>query len=78
MTSIGRASPYSIQLPACPAQVQQLCVYTAKNILERPGLLPSLERANGTRLFDPPTSQGWLNNKSLERWLEQDEARKAR
>lgn len=56
----------------------ELCVYTAKNILERPGLLRSLERANGTRLFGPPHHQGWLSNKSLDRWLEQDEARKAR
>ncbi|MFJ2681074.1 MULTISPECIES: type III secretion protein [Pseudomonas] len=56
----------------------ELCVYTAKNILERPGLLPSLERANGTRLFGPPQKEGWLSNKSLDRWLEQDEARKAR
>lgn len=56
----------------------ELCVYTAKNILERPGLLPSLIRANGTRLFGPPQKEGWLSNKSLERWLEQDQARKAR
>lgn len=56
----------------------ELCVYTAKNILERPGLLRSLERANGTRLFGPPHREGWLSNKSLDRWLEQDEARKAR
>ncbi|MFV9652780.1 type III secretion protein [Pseudomonas citrulli] len=56
----------------------ELCVYTAKNILERPGLLPSLIRANGTRLFGPPQKDGWLSNKSLERWLEQDKARKAR
>ena len=56
----------------------ELCVYTAKNILERPGLLPSLERANGMRLFGPSHKQGWLSNKSLDRWLEQDEARKAR
>jgi hypothetical protein len=56
----------------------ELCVYTAKNILERPGLLPSLIRANGTRLFGPPQKEGWLSNKSLERWLEQDLASKAR
>lgn len=56
----------------------EFCVYTAKNIIERPGLLPSLERANGTRLFGPPHKEGWLSNKSLERWHEQDAARKAR
>ncbi|WP_228391192.1 MULTISPECIES: type III secretion effector protein [Pseudomonas] len=56
----------------------ELCVYTAKNIIERPGLLPSLERANVTRLFGPPHKEGWLSNKSLERWHEQDAARKAR
>lgn len=60
------------------SQYSELCVYTAKNILERPGLLPSLERANGTRLFGPSQKDGWLSNKSLDRWLEQDEARKAR
>ncbi len=59
-------------------QYSELCVYTAKNIIERPGLLPSLERANGTRLFGPPHKEGWLSNKSLERWREQDDARKAR
>lgn len=56
----------------------ELCVYTAKNIIERPGLLRSLERANGARLFGPPHQEGWLSNKSLDRWLEQDEAHKAR
>lgn len=56
----------------------EFCVYTAKNILERPGLLPALERANAARLFGPPQKDGWLSNKSLDRWLEQDEAHKAR
>lgn len=56
----------------------ELCVYTAKNILERPGLLPSLERASGGRLFGPAPKEGWLSNKGLDRWLEQDEAHKAR
>ncbi|SFY41205.1 MULTISPECIES: type III secretion protein [unclassified Pseudomonas] len=60
------------------SKYSELCVYTAKNIIERPGLLPSLERANGTRLFGPPHKEGWLSNKSLERWHEQDAARKAR
>lgn len=59
-------------------QYSEWCVYTAKNVIERPGLLPSLERANGTRLFGPTYKEGWLSNKSLERWREQDDARKAR
>lgn len=54
------------------------CVYTAKNILERPGLLRSLERAQGPRLFSGLHQPGWLSNKSLDRWLEQDKAHKAR
>ncbi|MFB3303828.1 type III secretion effector protein [Pseudomonas sp. AMR01] len=54
------------------------CVYMAKNIIERPGLLRSLERANQTRLFGRPRHEGWLCNRSLERWLEQYEAHKAR
>lgn len=54
------------------------CVYTAKNIIERPGLLRSLERANNTRLFGRPRHEGWLSNKSLERWLEQYKMHKAR
>ncbi|KWV87729.1 hypothetical protein PFLmoz3_02666 [Pseudomonas fluorescens] len=60
------------------SQYSELSVYTAKNILDRPGLLSSLQRANGTRLFGPPHKDGWLSNKSLERWREQDDARKAR
>ncbi|MGB3127609.1 MAG: type III secretion effector protein, partial [Pseudomonas sp.] len=36
------------------------CVYTAKNIIERPGLLRSLERANYTRLFNRSRHEGWL------------------
>ncbi|ANF85520.1 type III secretion effector protein [Pseudomonas antarctica] len=54
------------------------CVYTAKNIIERPGLLRSLERANNTRMFGRPRHEGWLCNKSLERWLEQYATHKAR
>lgn len=60
------------------SKYSELCVYMAKNIIERPGLLPSLARANGARLFGPPHKEGWLSNKSLERWREQDDARKAR
>ncbi len=54
------------------------CVYTAKNIIERPGLLRSLECANAPRLFGRPRHKGWLSNKSLERWLEQYAVHKAR
>lgn len=54
------------------------CVYTAKNIIERPGLLRSLERANTPRLFGRPRHEGCLSNKSLERWLGQYEMHKAR
>ncbi|WP_395608233.1 type III secretion effector protein [Pseudomonas sp. B22129] len=54
------------------------CVYTAKNIMERPGLLRSLERANQARFFGRPKYDGWLCNKSIERWLEQHEIYKAR
>lgn len=54
------------------------CVYMAKNIIERPGLLRSLERANYTRLLGRPKYEGWLSNKSLERWLEQYAIQKAR
>lgn len=54
------------------------CVYTAKNIIERPGLLKSLQRAAHMRLFGRPKHDGWLCNRSLERWLEQYEAYKAR
>ncbi|QOQ78242.1 type III secretion effector protein [Pseudomonas poae] len=54
------------------------CVYTAKNIIERPGLLRSLQRVNTLRLFGRPKDEEWLCNKSLGRWLEQHEAHKAR
>lgn len=56
----------------------ELCVYTAKNILERPGLLSSLERAKGTPLLVPSHKEGWLCDKNLDRWLEQDKAHKKR
>jgi hypothetical protein len=54
------------------------CVYTAKNIIDRPGLLRSLERANHPRLFGRPRHEGWLSSKSLERWLERYNRYKAR
>ena len=59
-------------------QYSELSVYTAKNILERPGLSRSLERASGTRMFGPAHQAGWISNKGLERWLEQDKMHKAR
>ncbi|KAF1030666.1 MAG: hypothetical protein GAK37_01182 [Pseudomonas sp.] len=45
-------------------------VYMAKNLVERPGLLGALGNARG--LFSHPRQDGWLNNKNLDRWLEQD------
>ncbi|BDB18831.1 hypothetical protein cym2001_21960 [Pseudomonas sp. CYM-20-01] len=56
----------------------ELCVYTAKNIIERPGLLLSLERVNSPRLFGPPHHAGYLSNKSLDLWRERYKGRKAR
>lgn len=53
-------------------------VYTARNIIERPGLLRSLERATANSLFGRSAEEGWLSNKSLERWLKQDKEHKAR
>lgn len=59
-------------------QYSELSVYTAKNIIERPGLSRSLERASGTRMFGPAHQEGWISNKGVERWLEQDKMHKAR
>lgn len=59
-------------------QYSEHSVYTAKNILERPGLLRSLERASGVRIFGPAQQEGWISNKGVERWLEQDKVHKAR
>ncbi|WP_448652107.1 type III secretion effector protein [Pseudomonas fluorescens] len=59
-------------------QYSEHCVYTAKNIIERPGLLRALERSNNARLFGRPKHEGWLCNRSLERWLEQHQTHKAR
>jgi hypothetical protein len=80
--------PYAVDQQGAPVldlstgmhqpKYDERCVYIAKNILERPGLLPSLERANRTRLFGPPQKEGWLSNKSLDVWLEEDQVRKAR
>ncbi|MGY2291227.1 type III secretion effector protein [Pseudomonas sp. SDO528_S397] len=49
-------------------------VYMAKNLVERPGLLRALDNANARGLFGRQHQDGWLNNKSLDRWLEQDRA----
>lgn len=54
------------------------CVYTVRNILERPGLLSSLQRAAANGLGGLVSKEGWLSNKSLERWLKQEKVNKAR
>ncbi|NWC96273.1 MULTISPECIES: type III secretion effector protein [unclassified Pseudomonas] len=52
-------------------------VYMAKNIVDRPGLLQSLESAHGggRRMFGSHHQEGWLSNKSLDRWLEHQKVR---
>ena len=59
-------------------QYSELSVYTAKNILERPGLLRSLERASAAHMFGLVHQKDYLCNKGLDRWLEQDKAHKAK
>lgn len=54
------------------------CVYMAKNIIERPGLLRSLVHINSVRLFGRLKPTEWLSNTGLERWLERYEVYKAR
>ena len=46
-------------------------VYMAKNIVDRPGLLRSLENADGSgrRMFGSHHQAGWLSSKTLDRWL---------
>ncbi len=53
-------------------------VYVAKNIVERPGLLESLDsnKANGTNIFGSHNIDGWLKNYSIDRWLENDKKEK--
>jgi hypothetical protein len=53
-------------------------VYVAKNIVERPGLLDSLDssKANGTNIFGSHNVDGWLKNYSIDRWLENDKKEK--
>ncbi|MGZ0717408.1 hypothetical protein [Pseudomonas palleroniana] len=53
-------------------------VYLARNLVERSGLLASLEssKANGTRFFGSHNTEGWLKNYSIDRWLENDRKEK--
>ena len=52
--------------------------YMAKNLVERPGLLASLDstKANGTNIFGSHNDDGWLKNYSIDRWLENDKEEK--
>ncbi|WP_256666204.1 MULTISPECIES: hypothetical protein [unclassified Pseudomonas] len=53
-------------------------VYMAKNLIERPGLLASLDstKANGTNIFGSHNDDGWLKNYSIDRWLKNDKKEK--
>ncbi|MCJ7958646.1 MAG: hypothetical protein MUW57_19395 [Pseudomonas sp.] len=53
-------------------------VYLTKNLLERPGLLDSLDgyKANGYSIFGSHNHDGWYKNYSLDRWLENDKQEK--
>lgn len=53
-------------------------VYLAKNLMERSGLLDSLEgyQASGYSLFGSRNDGGWLKSHSLDRWLENDKKEK--
>ncbi|WP_241194676.1 hypothetical protein [Pseudomonas orientalis] len=53
-------------------------VYLAKNIIERPGLLDSLDsyKANGYAFTGSRNNDGWLKNYSIDRWLENDKKEK--
>ncbi|MFC6339937.1 hypothetical protein GIR22_07215 [Pseudomonas sp. CCM 7891] len=53
-------------------------VYLAKNIVERPKLLDTLDSAinRGSGIFGNSDQKGWLSQKSLERWLENDRVQK--
>ena len=55
-------------------------VYMAKNLVERPGLLASLDsnKANGTSIFGSHNDDGWLKNYSIDRWLENDRKEKGK
>jgi hypothetical protein len=58
----------------------ELQVYMAKNLVERPGLLASLDstKANGTNIFGSHNDDGWLKNYSIDRWLKNDKEEKGR
>lgn len=53
-------------------------VYLAKNLMERPGLMASLDshKANGYNLFGSHNDDGWLKNYSIDRWLANDKEEK--
>ena len=55
-------------------------VYLAKNLMERPGLIASLDshKANGYNIFGSHNDDGWLKNYSIDRWLENDKAEKGK
>lgn len=50
------------------------------NLVERPGLLASLDstKANGTNIFGSHNDDGWLKNYSIDRWLKNDKEEKGR
>lgn len=50
------------------------------NLVERPGLLASLDstKANGTNIFGSHNADDWLKNYSIERWLKNDKEEKGR
>jgi len=53
-------------------------VYLAKNLMERPGLMASLDssKANGHKIFGGNNNEGWLKNHSLDRWLKNEKEEK--
>nr|WP_314533682.1 hypothetical protein [uncultured Pseudomonas sp.] len=55
-------------------------VYLAKNLMERPGLMASLDsyKANGYSPFGSLNDDGWLKNYSIDRWLENDKEEKGK
>ncbi|KRP46062.1 hypothetical protein [Pseudomonas poae] len=59
-------------------EYSERCVYTAINLVNRPGLLSSLRLANSMQLLGRFCPPGYLGNLCLDLWLEQDVARKAR
>lgn len=51
-------------------------VYMSKNLVGRPRLLSSLERIQSgwRRLYGGPYQKGWLSNKDLDNWLENNQS----